>query len=300
MRRLALGAFLAGGASGDQRVFASGGESYLAEELPAGSLDSAAGFVTLVRSLIEDARFCRRRKMPIARWVEYLQSLLGAYFTPKTEQDERDLFRCLNAVQSLEKLGLGEESVPYRIPFEFLENELSSLSSGRGQYLADGVVVSSFLPMRAIPFRVIFIAGLGEGKFPAPESRGALDLRQRRRYPGDVSARERDKSMFLETLLCARERAILSYVSRDALTGDEIPPSSVIRELRHLLETEYVGKDGFEKLVTKFPLRRYDEPSAMLEKLAPDARSERNARLLGESLRRVLLAAGLLPRCRRV
>lgn len=286
LRRLALGAFLAGRTSGEPRVYESGGESYLPEEVPAGSLDSAAGFVTLIRSLIEDARFCRRRRMPIAGWGAYLQALFRAYFAPRTDQDERDLLRCLAAVQALEELGLGEESVPYRIPYEFLEGELSSLSGGRGQYLADGVVVSSFLPMRAIPFRVIFIAGLGEGKFPAPESRNALDLRQRKRYPGDVSARERDKSMFLETLLCARERVILSYVCRDALTGDEIPPSSVIRELRHLLEREYLGKNGFENLVTRFRLRRYEESPASLEKLAPAARIEKNAQLLGDSLRR--------------
>ena len=38
--------------------------------------------------------------------------------------------------------------------------------------------------------------------------------------------------MFLETLLCARERLVLSYVARDELTGERLEPSSVILELR--------------------------------------------------------------------
>ena len=65
----------------------------------------------------------------------------------------------------------------------------------------------------------------------------------------DVSAREQDKYMFLETLLCARERLYLSWVARDSLTGDSISPSSVIRELRHFLEHGYLGENGLQKYI---------------------------------------------------
>jgi exodeoxyribonuclease V gamma subunit len=286
VKRLALGAFLSGRQSGDERVYESAGERYLPEEAPAGSLESAAGFAALVRSLIEDARFCRGRTLAMSDWIRFFQALFQSYFVPQSEEDERALMHCRGAAEALEELGLGDQKVGYRIPYELVTGFLSSVSGGKGQYLADGVVVSSFLPMRAIPFRVVFVAGLGEGKFPAAEPRDPLDLRQARRHAGDVSPRERDKYMFLETLLCARERLYLSYVARDPLVGDELSPSSVIRELRQLLERGYLGKDGFMALVRTPPLRRFDESSETLARLAPAALAESQARDLGLDLRR--------------
>ena len=116
--------------------------------------------------------------------------------------------------------------------------------------------------MRSIPFRVIFIAGLGEKDFPAADRKNHLDLRQARRRAGDVSPREQDNYMFLETLLSAREKLYLSYVSRNALTGDRLEPSSVILELQHMLEKGYVPKDVLERKLEerRYPLRRYDDP----------------------------------------
>jgi exodeoxyribonuclease V gamma subunit len=305
VKRLALGAFLSGRQSGEERVYESGGERYLPEETPPGSLASVAGFAALVRSLIADARFCRGRELTADGWILFLQELFRSYFVPLNEEDERDLLRCVGAIQSLEDLELGDRKIGYRIPCEFVKAALASLSGHGGQYLADGVVVSSFLPMRAIPFRVVFIAGLGEGQFPSPDRRNPLDLRQARRRAGDVSAREQDKYMFLETLLCARERLYLSWVARDSLTGDPISPSSVIRELRHFLEHGYLGENGFEKLVRRPPLRRYDEPGDALDRLAPAARAEKQTSALGVDLRRHLggrsmpalseLAAGMAP-----
>jgi exodeoxyribonuclease V gamma subunit len=285
VKRLALGAFMAGGDSGDERVYEAQGQSYRPRETPAGSLASVAGFAALVRSLIEDARFCRGRSLAPADWIRFLQDLFQACLVPRSEEDERARMRCLAAVQSIEELGLGDRKVGYRIPYELVTGALSSQSGQKGQYLADGVVVSSFLPMRAIPFRVIFVAGLGEGRFPAPDPRDPLDLRHARRFAGDVSPRERDKAMFLETLLCARDTLFLSYVARDALTGDEISPSSVIREMRHFLEHGYLGAGGFERLRRRAPLRRDEEPALVLDHLAPSAFAEKQARALGGNLR---------------
>ncbi len=285
LKRLALGAFMAGGDSGDERVYEAQGQSYRPRETPAGSLASVAGFAALVRSLIEDTRFCRGRSLAAADWIRFLQDLFQACFVPQNEEDERALMRCLAAVQGLEELDLGDRKVGYRIPYELVTGTLFSQSGQKGQYLADGVVVSSFLPMRAIPFRVIFVAGLGEGKFPAADPGDPLDLRQTRRRAGDVSPRERDKAMFLETLLCARDNLFLSYVARDALTGDEIAPSSVIREMRHFLEHGYLGAGGFEKLRRSPPLRRDEESTRALDHLAPSALAEKQARALGGHLR---------------
>jgi exodeoxyribonuclease V gamma subunit len=143
--------------------------------------------------------------------------------------------------------------------------------------------------MRAIPFRVIFIAGLGERDFPAADRKNLLDLRQARRRAGDVSPREQDKYMFLETLLSTRDKLYLSYVGRDELTGDRLEPSSVVLELRHMLERGYLR----EIKERTYPLRRYDDPHT--RRASPAAEMEYRVRELGRDLRDFMKRSGSTP-----
>ena len=68
-----------------------------------------------------------------------------------------------------------------------------------------------------------------------------LDLTLAHRQIGDVSPRERDKYLFLETVACATIAYIFSYVDRDAQTGDALEPSSVVNELIRYL---HGGREG--------------------------------------------------------
>jgi exodeoxyribonuclease V gamma subunit len=141
--------------------------------------------------------------------------------------------------------------------------------------------------MRAIPFRAVFVLGLGQDAFPRPPGRDELDLRRDSRLPGDVDRREQDLYMFLETLLSARDHLCLSYVSRDEITGDERPASPLLLELRALLGAGYLDEGRLARLYcderqARPPLRRYDDreerrtvlPAAQAEHLARMRRRE--------------------------
>jgi exodeoxyribonuclease V gamma subunit len=287
VRRLVLGAFMAGRRSGGSGIFELGGEHYLPEERPPDEAPGAAAFGLLARSLIADARWARSARLPLGQWIAFLRTLVTSYLVPVDDDDLRVLRRIAQALEDLAKVELGDLAVSYRVACELAQAALSGLEGSRGQYLADGVVVSSFLPMRAIPFRVIFVAGLGEGGFPAAERQDRLDLRLVRRQAGDVSPRERDCYLFLETLLCARERLYLSYVARDPVTGDRLEPSSVVVELREILGRGYVPREALADDATRRPRLRRDEDSRTCDASAPAAR-EAWARLCGESLRQHL------------
>ncbi len=287
MRRLALGGFMSGRGAGpieDAPTFELGGEAYVPESYPQSSVPSAAGFALLIRSLIADSRFAARAKLALPDWITFLRGLITSVIGAPTDDDERVLGKCLRALQGLEELDLGGREVSYRIPYELAKAALGGLQASRGQYLADGVVVASFVPMRAIPFKVMFLAGLGEGQFPAGSSVDHLDLRLVRPQPGDVGPREKDKYMFLEALLCTRQRLYLSYVSRETLTGDPLAPSSVVVELQQMLERGYRTRQALdERVYRRFPLRRHEDPHTLFASL-PAEREER-ARALGRSLR---------------
>jgi exodeoxyribonuclease V gamma subunit len=249
-----------------------------------------------VRSLIEDARFAagvtgpRLRRLP--EWLELIRGFVSAYICPADEIGAAGVARTLRALSDLDDVAasLGDRPVSYRVAAELGRARLRRIGGERGQHQARGVAVASFVPMRAIPFRAIFLVGLGHGAFPSAPRRDELDLRAARRLPGDVSPREQDLYMFLETLLGARQRLVLSYVARDELTGDRLEPSSVLLELGDILRRGYLPAAEARRLLDPppIPLRRFDDDERL--DAHPPALRESRARALGRSL-----AAALPP-----
>jgi len=258
LRRLVLGAFMTGPYSGDDRAFRLGDREYLPHDQPADALASVGRLLVLVRSLVADARFARLAQLTMTEWSAFFAGMVHAYLAADHDADERALSLCLQKIRDLQNLDVTGRKHGFRIACESLREALEGLVGTRGHYLADGVVVSPLLAMRSLPFRVVFLCGLGEGRFPAAEGPDPLDLTLAHRRAGDVSPRERDKYLFLETLACARERLYLSYVARDSQTGDELEPSPVVNELLRHLHQGRAGKPS-DFWVKKQPLRRYDD-----------------------------------------
>ena len=282
VRRLTLGAFMTGGKSGDERIFATADGRWLVEEVAGDALPAAARFGMLVRSLLADARYVRKEQLTLSQWAAFFTSQVERYFEPTEARDEHDRFRISGALGRLEQMDWGIK-VSGRTAAAIAERTLAELSGGRGRYLAEGVVVSSFLPMRAIPFKVVFLLGLGEGLFPAAGRRDALDLRAAKRRAGDVDPSERDRYMFLETLLCTRQKLYLSFVRRDEQTGDPLQPSAVVQELLHTLKSGYLGEDGLEQLKVKPALRRYDDQLSLIDTFIDEAKVEAQVQAIAAS-----------------
>ena len=294
LRRLVLGAFMTGPRTGNDQVFHLGGSEYLPHDQRTDALASAARLLIMVRSLIADARFARSTQLTMADWSRFFVGMVHAYSGAPTDNDveQRALTGCLQKIQSLQGLDVTGRKVGYRIACESLRRSLEDWTETRGHYLANGVVVSPLLEMRSLPFRVIFLCGLGEGRFPAGMGPDPLDLTLIHRTAGDVSPRERDKYLFLETLVCAHDRLYLSYVDRDAQTGDPLEPSVVVDELLRHLGSGRAGSPP-EIWIRKQPLRRFapvyfsDEakPKVSHPNFSLAAKAEWRARQLRESLR---------------
>jgi exodeoxyribonuclease V gamma subunit len=253
LRRLALGAFMGGDASGRRTPFEARGEGYVPEEVAASELRDASGMGLLVRSLVADARFVQAATLAMKDWASLLATLAETYVVPHGDGDAEELTRCLRSLHGLGGVDLGDARVPYRVALELARARLKPADRGKS---AEGVLVARFGSARPMPFRMVFCCGMGEGKFPSSEAEDPLDLRRGRRVEGDVTRRERDKYAFLEVILGARDRLLLSHVSRDPLTGDPLAPASVVEELRHALRGYGCDLASF---VRTHPLRRWDE-----------------------------------------
>ena len=249
LKRLTLGAMMTGRPSDDRRAFEVEGQHYLPYEYGMEHMPSAARLVLMARSLIEDARFCREAHMTMAEWADFFCKMVSTYLVPAEPGDQMLLHRCRQRFAGMADDEPRRREVPFRMAYETALDLLRELEVRQGQPLLQGVTVMGLEARRAIPFEVVFVAGLGEGEFPESEPRRPEDLRGATDKQGaiinapgalpDVALRDRQKQMFLETFLHTRQRFILSYVARDVRTGESRAPSAVVSELLYTIEQDY-------------------------------------------------------------
>ncbi len=259
VRRLAMGAFMVGERA-ERGPAMIGGRVLVPEELRADAHASAATFALLARSLISDATWMRSAARPLTRWAEALTALVDAYLEPIDDSAVHELERARRILAQLAEHDLDGRVVEFPEVKELVIRRLAGLTTDRGEALAAGVTVAPLSSFRAIPFRHVFIAGLGDGEFPAAEGRHPLDLRDDVRF-GDVSPRERDRHTFFDAVLAATDGLWLSYVGLHPKSGDRTGPSSVIIELADAMAPylgAVAGAEALAMLTATHPLHRFD------------------------------------------
>jgi len=257
LRRLALGVFM--NCEDDEAKFFSPPDSieYLPCAIVQDESAAAASFISRARLLLCDVVEIRSLRESPVEWSRILGELLLKQVHVTEPADERALRRCIEAIESIAGPGLKAESMGYPAVHDLVSNRIAELESQLTQFTEHGIVVGPLSALRAIPFRVVFLAGLNEGEFPARDSCDPIDLKTLSRRAGDVSPTERDRYLFLETILATRERISLSYQARDSNTGHQLEPSSVVRELQFILRG-YIAESKVADLTIKHPLSRYD------------------------------------------
>ncbi|MDB5048275.1 MAG: hypothetical protein JWO30_1346 [Fibrobacteres bacterium] len=220
--------------------------------------ESLQAFLMVVEGLNRDLAPLREdRKRPWGEWLDTLSGIFDRYLSTPEDQPlegyvETELHRYiteLRAMDSLEALsvnhgsakgGSADASPPAgassAIPMDLILSRLEGLKAGREPHLSGGVNVAGLAALRSLPFKLIYILGLGEGEFPDEDSASTLDLRQYRRVIGDIDPAARNRYLFLETLICASGKVRLSYVSRDLQQGKTFQMCSVLNELKDYLE----------------------------------------------------------------
>ncbi len=218
---------------------------------------AAAAFIKSARQLLFDAGEIRSHRWTFAEWSRLLVDMVSNHIHVDSPADERVRERCIEAIEAVGSYDVKAAPVSYQVVYELVSARIAELESHLAQFTEHGIVIGPLSALRSIPFRATYLLGLNEGSFPARERHDPMDLRLIRRKAGDVTPIERDRYLFLETLLAARERICLSYVARDSQTGADREPSSVIRELQLILR-DYIGTDKVDGLTVEHPLSRYD------------------------------------------
>jgi len=130
------------------------------------------------------------------------------------------------------------EPIELVVIVSWLSGKLAERKSSQG-FLRGQLTFCALLPMRSIPFKIIALMGMNEGEFPTMDRPATFDLLAGHFRPGDRSSRADDRYQFLEILLSARRRLLLTYTGQSISNNELTPPSVVVSELLDVLNNHY-------------------------------------------------------------
>jgi exodeoxyribonuclease V gamma subunit len=184
-------------------------------------------------SLLAEAR-------PPAAWRDSLSEFLEAMIvnTGPMARERQQIRLALASVAESARVGGFAGNVGSDAIRTLLDGYLQRRYSARG-FLSGGVTFCELVPMRTIPFRVVCLMGLNDGAFPRTRRPLGFDLIAHRPTIGDRSQREDDRYLFLESILSARDKLLITYVGQSIRDNAEMPPSVVVSELLDAVEETF-------------------------------------------------------------
>jgi exodeoxyribonuclease V gamma subunit len=230
-------------------------------DLQSGDREQLDAFCRAVEALLPRLRRLRTGERTGKAWAGEIRRLVDDFLVVpdelKAETQVRDrLVRRLDDLAILDGLRSTPGPLPLALVRELVTACLQKTVGTLGQPLTNGVTIGSLEMLRALPFRVVYILGLGEGLFPGSDSRSTLDLRHRRTLPGDIRPPETNRFLFLEALLAARDKVYLLYDCRELQRDQELHPSSVINQIGRYLEEHILAEKPLQ--IVAAPLRSSD------------------------------------------
>ncbi|OZI26854.1 exodeoxyribonuclease V subunit gamma [Bordetella genomosp. 9] len=205
-----------------------------------GGLDAALlGPLTALVDSLEQTWLQLAEPAPPQVWGERLAALLERFFHPDEGMDAYTLQQLNAALRGWLDI-CAEGRVTETLPLSVVaEHWLSRLDEGglSQRFFGGAVTFATLMPMRAIPFRIVCLLGMNDGEYPRIRMPMDFDLMAYDYRPGDRSRREDDRYLFLEALLSARDRLLVSWVGRSVRDNTPRPPSVLVGQLRDHLAT---------------------------------------------------------------
>ncbi|MBT4838631.1 MAG: exodeoxyribonuclease V subunit gamma [Methylococcales bacterium] len=194
------------------------------------------------------------------KWNEVLQSILNHFF----EEDDQNtsVFQLLRDIiidiSDQVKQADHESPICLKVMQTHLTKRIDNISHGN-RFMTGQITFCTMLPMRSIPFKVVCLMGLNDGKFPRINKPTGFDLMANNQRLGDRSKRQDDRYLFLECLLSARQTFYISYIGRNIIDNTLISPSSLVNELTEYIIENFALNEALQNnLITEHPLQPFN------------------------------------------
>ncbi len=197
-------------------------------------------------------------------WADCLLPLLQDFFQPTNAEERYLLLQLQESLQVwLEAChdAQFDEPLPIAVVRDYWLSQVDQ--NGLNQrFMGGSLTFATLMPMRAIPFRRIYLLGMNDGAYPRIMPTLDFDLMAGNYRPGDRSRREDDRYLFLEALLSARDHFSVSWVGRDIHDNSERQPSVLVSQLRDHLRNGWrlVDSEKPEQLLKALTVRHPLQP----------------------------------------
>jgi exodeoxyribonuclease V gamma subunit len=177
-----------------------------------------------------------RGPRPASAWQDALRHMLDALTVADdtTDYERQIIVAALGRLTELTALGGFAGPLDREVVRRFLEAHFARERHAVG-FVSGAVTFCNLLPMRTIPFKIVCLLGMDDDRIPRPSQTLNFDLLRAKRLAGDRSLRDEDRYMFLEALLAARQRLIITYVGQSIRDNSVRPPSVLVSELLDVL-----------------------------------------------------------------
>lgn len=199
---------------------------------------NAVGALQQLVRVLDGAFELTLQQLQPSEWCAQLTDLMECLFAAETDQDAWVLAQLQTQLNNWQdSVTAAEYDQPVTLAV-VLESWLSKVDEHQltQRFLAGSVNFATLMPMRAIPFKGVFLLGMNDGDYPRQRKPFDFDLMAHDRRPGDRSRREDDRYLFLEALLSARQWFYLSWCGRSSKDNAEQPPSVLVSQLRDHLQ----------------------------------------------------------------
>lgn len=226
--------------------------------------ENISGFITFAKELFLRLKQLSSSERTPAEFKDLLENMLDSFFAFDKSNGiaAKEILIVRNVIDDFAQAA-GEVKLSFEALLQYLEDELGREHAGRG-FLSAKVNFCSLKPLRALPFKVICLIGMGDGDFPRSENRYAFNLMQKKSMkelnaPMQRSVRDNDKYLFIEAIISAQQKLFVSYEAKD-LSEDSKKHRSAALPVQ-ILEKYIEKKTGVkaDKLETKYPVQPFSD-----------------------------------------
>ena len=168
--------------------------------------------------------------------------------------DQQRIFKSLADIQIKADLADFERPLAFTVYQKILQQSLSEMSASE-KFLGYGITFCALVPMRSVPFKLVVLMGMNDGEFPRQDTRPSFDLMTKQSHRGDRSRRDEDRYLFLESILAARQKLMISFIGQSIKDNTELAPSILVNELLDTIKIN-TGLDA-EHWITQHPLQSF-------------------------------------------
>ncbi len=222
-------------------------------------LGGLSAFVNALQQLRQQSS----RSHSPADWSVILQQMLTDFFDDSDSgQDQEGLLMLREAINDLYSSCLRagfDGAVSLALIRSHFTRQLAEPTGGQA-FLSGRVTFCNMVPMRSVPFKIVWLLGMNDTDYPRSQRPPAFDLIAQNPRLGDRCRRDDDRYLFLEALLSARSHLAISWVGRDQQENSPLPPSVVTAELLdYINRSRKTGteRSAGESLTVEYPLQPF-------------------------------------------